>query len=124
MKTKLFSVTIDDFDMQVFRAGGNGGQKQNKTSTGVRLIHRPSGARGESRQHRTQGMNKREAWKRAIETPEFQRWLEIEGKRRSGRLALEEAAIEKAVNRALKPSNLKIEVFENGEWKDEQDAEG
>lgn len=49
-----FSVTIKDCTVQTFRSGGKGGQNQNKRDTGVRIIHRPSGAVGESRQHRTQ----------------------------------------------------------------------
>jgi len=43
MKNKLFSLTKKDFDIQTFRAGGKGGQKQNKISSGVRIIHRESG---------------------------------------------------------------------------------
>ena len=47
--------------METFRAGGPGGQNQNKRNTGVRWIHVPSGATGEARDHRTQGENKRAA---------------------------------------------------------------
>ena len=32
-----------DIKVSVFRSGGNGGQNQNKVSTGVRLEHLPTG---------------------------------------------------------------------------------
>src|SRR5262245_3261330 len=37
-KKLLFSVTKEDCDWQTFRAGGKGGQRQNKTEIGVRCI--------------------------------------------------------------------------------------
>lgn len=58
-KQLMFSVTLADCDMQTFRAGGKGGQNQNKRDTGVRIIHRASGARGEARDERSQLQNKR-----------------------------------------------------------------
>ncbi|NNF39187.1 MAG: peptide chain release factor-like protein [Gemmatimonadetes bacterium] len=44
--------------MQTFRAGGKGGQHQNATESGVRLIHRPTGIRVESRGERSQHRNR------------------------------------------------------------------
>lgn len=61
MKTLVFTITKNDCRMETFRAGGPGGQNQNKRNTGVRWIHVPSGATGEARDHRTQGENKRAA---------------------------------------------------------------
>lgn len=63
-RTLLFSVTLADCEVQTFRAGGKGGQNQNKRDTGVRIIHRASGARGEARDERSQLQNKRLAFKR------------------------------------------------------------
>ena len=48
-------------DVQTFRAGGKGGQHQNTTESGVRLVHRPTGVRVESRTHRSQHRNRVEA---------------------------------------------------------------
>ena len=71
----LLRVTIKDCDVQTFRAGGKGGQNQNKRSTGVRIIHRASGAVGESREHREQLQNKRAAFRRMAESAVFQNWV-------------------------------------------------
>lgn len=56
---RILSVTIDDCDVQTFRCGGKGGQNVNKRDTGVRVIHRASGARGEARDERSQWQNKK-----------------------------------------------------------------
>jgi len=52
-------IVVNDGDliMQTFCTGGPGGQHQNKTQSGVRLIHKPTGLRGESRTERQQGKN-------------------------------------------------------------------
>lgn len=105
----MFSVTLADCDVQTFRSGGPGGQKQNKTDSGVRIIHRASGARGESREQRSQLQNKRLAWKRMSSTAEFKAWV----RRQLG----EDARLEAQVERELWPDRLKVEVVEDGEWK-------
>jgi peptide chain release factor 2 len=46
-----------DLEMQTFTSGGPGGQHQNKTQSGVRLIHKPTGVRGESRTEKSQHKN-------------------------------------------------------------------
>ena len=47
----------DDLERQTFRSGGPGGQHQNKTESGVRYIHKPSGLAAESRTERSQHKN-------------------------------------------------------------------
>lgn len=56
----------DNFRVDTFYAGGKGGQKQNKTETGVRITDLVTGLFSESREHRTQYQNKKEAWKRLV----------------------------------------------------------
>lgn len=110
-KELLFSVTKKDFEIQTFRSGGKGGQHQNKTDSGVRIIHEASGARGESREQRSQPQNKKIAFMRLVESPEFKVWHARECRKRMG---LER--VEDIVARQMSPENLKVEVFEGGEW--------
>ena len=48
----------EDVEMQVFRSSGAGGQHINKTSSAVRLIHKPTGIVVSSQQQRSQIQNK------------------------------------------------------------------
>lgn len=107
-KRLLFSVTRKDCDWQTFRSGGKGGQNQNKVESGVRCIHRESGARGEARDSRDQLTNRRESFRRMTETPVFQKWHKIEVARRLGKLD----AIEKTVDALMAPENIKVEYVE------------
>src|SRR5437773_6658994 len=47
----------DELERQTFRSGGPGGQHQNKTESGVRYIHKPTGVAAESRTERSQHKN-------------------------------------------------------------------
>jgi len=107
MKEKLFSVTKDDLIIQTFRSGGKGGQHQNKTSSGVRIKHPPSGAVAESREERSQYKNKQIAFKRLVNTKEFKTWIRIEAARKTG--ILDE--INKKVEDAINPNNLTVEAY-------------
>ncbi len=51
-------IRADDVDLQTFTSGGPGGQHQNKTQSGVRLIHRPTGVVAECRNERSQHKNR------------------------------------------------------------------
>lgn len=48
----------EDCEYQTFRSGGPGGQYQNTTESGIRIIHKPTGLVAESRQERSQAQNK------------------------------------------------------------------
>jgi len=104
-KEFLFSVTKKDFVIQTFASGGPGGQHQNKTQSRVRIVHKESGAVGESREERHQGQNKKIAFERLTKSPKFRIWLNkkafevISGK-----------TIEEKVEEQIQEKNLKVEV--------------
>ena len=103
MRKKLFTVTIKDCEVQTFRAGGKGGQNQNKRDSGVRIVHRPSQAVGEARDGRGQLQNKRQAFKRMGESQEFQLWART--------TALRLRPIDEIVEEMMVDENLVIEYL-------------
>lgn len=104
----LFSVTLADCDVQTFSVGGAGGQRRDKKSTGVRIVHNESGAVGQATEQRSQLQNKKLAFKRMVESKKFQTWLRIkQGK---------EALLEVAVEQSMTPDKIKTEVRQNGKW--------
>jgi len=110
-KEILFSLTKKDFRWDYFRGSGKGGQKRNKTSSGVRCTHEESGAVGQSDDTRSQGANKITAFKRMLETKKFKNWHKIECARAMGVLK----DVEEYVDREMK-TNIKVEFKENGRW--------
>lgn len=110
-RTPLFTTTIKDCEIQTFRSGGKGGQNQNKVESGVRIIHHPSGARGESREHRDQLHNKRAAFRRMGESKEFKSWAQNVALKMRGQKTLEDR-----VNEQLTDDKIMIETMVDGKW--------
>lgn len=113
-KELLFSVTKKDLTVQTFKSGGKGGQHQNKTDSGVRIIHKKSGAVGESRDQRSQYQNKKIAFKRLVESSKFKIWL-------NGRVyeEINQINIEKEVKESMSPENIRVEIKEEkGKWEE------
>lgn len=106
----VLSVTLADCDVQHFRAGGKGGQNQNKRDTGTRIVHRASGAVGEARDERSQLQNKRAAFRRMVATGRFRAWLNRE-------LQCRARDPEAEVRDSMRPENLRIEGRADGEWR-------
>ena len=115
MKEKILTLNRKDFTIQTFKSGGKGGQHQNKVDSGVRIIHKESGAVGECRNNRSQLINKRTAFQRLTNSTKFKLWLnrmiyEITGGK----------TIEERVEEQLEEKNIKIEIKdEKGRWADE-----
>lgn len=111
-KRHLFSVTKKDFKIQTFKSGGKGGQHQNTTDSGVRIIHSDSGAVGESRDQRSQHANKRIALRRLCAHPKFKLWIN----RRAAEV-IDGITIEEKVEKSMQPENLKTEIKDpQGKW--------
>jgi len=86
--------------VETFRAGGPGGQHQNVTESGVRLVHLPTGIRATAREERSQHRNRALALARLREkleahaheekpriptkVPRAQKRRRLESKRRKG----------------------------------------
>jgi len=101
----LFKVTRKDLKVEFFRAGGKGGQHQNKTSSACRIRHPPSGAVGESREERSQHQNRRIAFKRMAQSKKFQNWA------RAQAAAIEQGYrdTEQKVSQMMASDNVKID---------------
>lgn len=107
-KELLFSLTKKDFTIQTFRSGGKGGQHQNKTESGVRIIHPASGAVGESRSERSQAQNKKAAFERLIQSKTFQAWH----KKQVALHLLGKEEVERWLNEQMQEKYLKIETYD------------
>lgn len=108
----LFSLTKKDFEIQTFKSGGKGGQHQNTTDSGVRIIHKDSGAVGECRNEKSQHANKKIAFKRLTENIKFKTWLNIKAHE-----VIKGITIEQNVENMLTRDKLKIEgKDENDNW--------
>lgn len=107
-------MTKNDFDWEYFCTGGKGGQHRNAKKNGVRCIHRASGAVGEHRDGREQYLNRREAFRKCVNSQAFQKWHKAEISRRLNitiQQTMFDIDLDKRVDEAMRPENLKIETF-------------
>lgn len=111
-KEKILTISKKDFKVQTFQSGGPGGQHQNRTSSGVRIIHIESGAVGESRNDKSQHRNKKLALQRLVKKQKFQLWVQRKVFEVTGG-----KTIEQRVEEQMYPENLKIEGRDKeGKW--------
>jgi protein subunit release factor B len=110
-KELAFSITKKDFRFDYFRAGGPGGQNQNKRDTACRITHIESGISAESREYRTQLENKQAAFRKLTSKPQFRAWInqQLNG--------LFKESPEEVVEKQMARDNLLIECRDaDGSW--------
>lgn len=107
----LFSVAIEDCKVNTFTVKGPGGSGKDTSNTGVRITHPASGGTGVCVKHRSQHKNKIEAFKRMRQSKEFRLWHKLKvAELMSGE------TVEQAVEKAMQPANLKLEVRTSNGW--------
>lgn len=62
IKENNFTISIEDCEIETLKSDGAGGQHINKTESGIRLIHKPTGIVSVCKDERSQGMNKKRAF--------------------------------------------------------------
>ena len=114
-KKLLFSVTLSDCKIQAGTSNKKaGGQFLNRTNSKIEILHEPSGVRTESGNERSQLQNKKSAFLKLANHPEFRKWLKIEATRILG-----QPSIEEIVDRKMTTNNLKLEIKdENQCWRE------
>jgi peptide chain release factor 1 len=75
-------INRDDVRRDTFRSGGPGGQHQNKTESGVRLVHLPTGVVAECRTEKSQKKNEDTCW-RMLRSRIFEQMQERERAKRA-----------------------------------------
>ena len=110
-KELLFSVTKKDLKIETMRGSGKGGQHRNKTDSAVRITHPDSGAVGYSENQRSQLQNKKVAFRRMVESQEFQLWHIRKAATLMG-LRKSQQQIEREVEASMKEENLRVEYLE------------
>lgn len=116
-KKLLFSVTMKDLEMQTFSVGGHGGGGKDTSNSGVRLIHKESGAVGEGREHRSNTQNRRSAFRKLVETHKFQAWVKYKAAKLQGYMPSEtpeqvRARVDRMVDEGLKDGSILVEGYE------------
>ena len=112
-RTPLFSVTLKDCRVDTFMVGGAGGQHRDRTSSGVRIVHEPSGAKGEATDSRSQLANKKDAFGKLVKHPLFQFWIMEERRRLEGH----QSAADYAAAEVADPRKIRVEVKDaDGRW--------
>jgi protein subunit release factor A len=102
-----------DVDISYFIGSGKGGQKKQKTHSGVQIIHRESGAIGRSSDSRSQEQNKKHAFERLTQHPKFKLWMN----KKIFEIRQQES-MEETIIKDTSPDKIKYEIKVDGKWKE------
>ena len=112
MKEKVLSITKDDLEWSYFSVSGAGGQGRDRSNSGARCLHVPSGASGRATESRSQRDNRRTALKRLAKHPKFRFWISEQLKHTKT-----QEELESEVDAMMKKdSHFKTEVKKNKKW--------
>lgn len=95
-------INPDDVEERFVRGSGHGGQKINKTSSTVQLVHVPTGIEVKVQKHREQSKNRLSAWKLLILK------LEEKEKGEESRISKEAFKIRKQKQKRSKRAQAKV----------------
>jgi protein subunit release factor A len=100
-----------DLEISYYIGSGKGGQKKQKTHSGVQIVHPESGAIGRCSDSRSQEQNKKHAFERLMATPKMKFWLtkkiyEIR----------QQESLEETVEKETAPDKIKHEIKIDGKW--------
>ncbi|MCK5613187.1 peptide chain release factor-like protein [Candidatus Pacearchaeota archaeon] len=110
MSKPLLTLTKKDFVIWYFSGRGAGGQHRNRHMNCVKITHPESKVSGCGTEQRSREQNKRMAFKRLAADPKFKAWLSLQG--------LYKEAVDQAVEEAMNPKNLKVEMMKEGKWEE------
>jgi protein subunit release factor A len=110
-RERVTILTAKDLDISYFGGSGNGGQNKQKTSSGVQMVHRETGAIGRASDTRCQVTNKKTAFQRLMATPKMKAWIA-----KKVYAIQQQETMEDAVERMMATQNLKVEVKRDGKW--------
>lgn len=111
MKEKITLVSKKDLDISYYKGSGDGGQKRQKTASGVQIIHKESGAIGRCDDTRSQFQNKKKAFQRLAATPKMKLFI-------SKRLSeiQNNKTLDELIDEQMNEKYLKVEKKEDGKW--------
>lgn len=111
-KQKINILSPKDLDISYYIGSGAGGQNRQKNATGVKLVHRESGAIGQCSETRSREQNKKKAFQNLVNSPKMKLWLNKKMYEIRNQETLEEF-----VDNWMSEKNLKIEgKDEEGKW--------
>lgn len=110
-RQRITILSKKDLEISYYIGSGKGGQKKQKTHSGVQIVHPESGAIGRCSDSRSQEQNKKHAFERLLETPKMKFWLtkkiyEIK----------QQETLEETVAKETAPDKIKYEIKVDGKW--------